>query len=78
MRHNKTIECHKCKTIYEVCEEGNRFPWIDKEEYNCPVCGENGGIMKTHFNLEERVLSFENTIEPYKSQYSHKELDSYN
>ena len=69
MRHNKTIECTQCKTIYEVREEGTRFPWIDKEEYSCPVCGETGGPMRTHYTLEETVSSLENTIEPYKSNY---------
>lgn len=69
MRHNKTTECPNCKTVYEVREEGTRFPWIEREEYHCPVCGELGGTMKTHFNLEEKVISLENTIEDYKSQY---------
>ena len=67
MQQTRTIHCTKCNTIYTVHEEGMRFPWIDKEEYRCPVCGEYGGFMKTHYNLKEAIVSYENTIEPYKS-----------
>lgn len=69
MQRSEIIECPQCKTIYKVSEEGTRFPWIDKEEYNCPICGEYGGTMKTHYNLKESVVSLENTIEPYKSTH---------
>ena len=70
------VECLCCKTVYDVHETGSRFPWNDKEEYYCPVCGESGGTIKTHYTLEERVISLSETVEPYKSQYgSRKKIE---
>lgn len=69
MHHSFTEKCTRCKTVYRVSEAGTRFPWIDKEDYYCPVCGENGGKIKTHYNLEEIAMSLDETLEPYKTNY---------
>ncbi len=69
MQYSEIKECNVCKTKYRVQEEGTRFPWNDREEYHCPVCGELGGTMKTHYTLEETVVSLKDTLEPYKTQY---------
>ncbi|MDE5752554.1 MAG: hypothetical protein K2H88_07940 [Duncaniella sp.] len=42
---------------------------MDNEEYGCPVCGEAAGKMKTHYNLDEIVVSLDETIEIYKNKY---------
>lgn len=51
-----TVVCDKCRTTYRVSETGTRFPWVDKEEYFCPVCHEPGGSIRTHYNLEENIV----------------------
>lgn len=66
------VTCSRCRTVYTVSEEGTRFPWNDREEYSCPVCGELGGTYKTRYNLNEEVLSLDNTLEDYKNKYLEK------
>ena len=52
-----TVVCDKCKTTYSMSDAGTRFLWVDKEEYFNPVCKEVGGSVKTHYNLEETVIT---------------------
>lgn len=69
MQYSFTVKCSRCGTVYRVSEVGTRFPWVDNEEYGCPVCGEAAGKMKTHYNLDEIVVSLDETIEIYKNKY---------
>lgn len=73
MRTSFTETCPKCKTIVRITEVDEKYPAKTYDHYYCPVCGYSLGQKNTMYFFDESVVSLENTIEPYKSEYSSKQ-----
>lgn len=68
MARNFEVKCPSCGTLVAVIERPMGVPGgKEREEANCPVCGEivYTGITDGWFNTD--VVSIEETVEPYKS-----------
>lgn len=73
MKTSFTKICPKCNTLVCITEVGEKYPAKTYDHYYCPVCGDSLGQKNTMYFFDESVVSLENTIEPYKSEYLDKQ-----
>ena len=66
------VKCEKCHTLVEVLEVNVFMPYKTTETAECPVCGEIIYKRNSRGDFESRVISLEETLEPYKSKYLKK------
>lgn len=64
--------CPKCGTEVCIREIGEKFPAKTFDHFYCPVCNTSLGQKNTMYFFDESVVSLDNTIEPYKSEYLKK------
>ena len=67
--YSEQYTCPRCKTLFEAEFITGIQPYKTKEPIDCPVCWENVSHKNITGDVECRVISLENTIEPYKSNY---------
>ena len=68
------IRCEKCGTIVGVVERPMGVPGgKEREEANCPICGNEVYSGMTDGWIDTSVVSIDETIEPYKSNYLSKQ-----
>lgn len=67
------VTCPQCRTLVRIKISNGLYPMRTTEIANCPVCWKE--LLKKNItgDIEESVLSTENTIEPYLSEYRNKE-----
>ena len=66
------VTCPKCLTKVQVKVTNGIYPMRSTEVANCPVCWEELFHKNITGDIEESVLSLEETIEPYLSEYKKK------
>ena len=66
------VTCPKCHTKVQVKVTNGIYPMRSTEVANCPVCWEELFHKNITGDIEESVLSLEETIEPYLSEYKKK------
>lgn len=66
------VTCPKCHTKVKVKVTNGINPMRSTEVANCPVCWEELFHKNITGDIEESVLSLEETIEPYLSEYKKK------
>lgn len=62
-------DCPQCHTKVGVRITYGIYPTRTKEIANCPVCGKELFKKNITGDIEEEVISLDNTIEPYLSEY---------
>lgn len=67
------LTCPKCHTKVKVKVTNGIYPFRSTEVANCPVCWEELFRKNITGDIEESVLSLEETKEPYLSEYQNKE-----
>ena len=67
------VTCPKCHTKVRVKVTNGIYPRRDTEVANCPVCWEELFHKNITGDIEESVLSLEETIEPYLTEYKNKQ-----
>ena len=63
------VTCPKCHTRVRVKITNGGYPMRTTEVANCPVCWEELFHKNITGDIEESIISFEETIEPYLSEY---------
>lgn len=71
----ENVTCPKCHTKVRVRVTNGIYPMRSTDVANCPVCREELFHKNITGNIEESVLSLEDTIEPYLSEYQKKEVE---
>lgn len=70
MSWNFSKKCPYCGTIVGVVEQPMGVPGgKEREEANCPVCGEAVFSAMTDGWFNTSIISMDETIEPYKSRH---------
>lgn len=67
------VTCPQCHTKVRVMITNGVYPMRDTEMANCPVCWYELFRKNITGDIEESVLSLDETIEPYLSEYKRKE-----
>lgn len=68
----KDVTCPKCHTKVKVKVTNGIYPMRTTEIANCPVCWEELFHENITGDIEESILSLEDTIEPYLTIYKNK------
>lgn len=68
----KEVICPKCLTKVIAKVTNGFYPLRTTETANCPVCWEELFHKNITGDIEESVLSLEETIEPYLTEYKNK------
>ena len=66
-------ECPQCRTKVGVRITYGVYPARTEEIANCPVCGKELFKKNITGDIEEEIISLDNTIEPYLRQYTQKQ-----
>ena len=66
------VMCPKCHTKVRVKITNGVWPARTTEIANCPVCWEELFRKNITGDIEESILSLDDTIEPYLSEYKTK------
>lgn len=70
MSWNFSTKCPVCDTIVGVVEQPMGVPGgKEREEANCPICGEVVFSAMTDGWFNTSIVSMDETIEPYKSRH---------
>ena len=67
--YTEQYTCPICGTRFKAIVITGIQPFKTKETIECPVCGEEVDHKNITGDIECEVISLENTIEPYKSDY---------
>ena len=63
------VTCPQCRTKVRVKVTNGEYPMRTTEVANCPVCWKELFRKNITGDIEESVLSLEDTIEPYLSDF---------
>lgn len=74
----ENVTCPKCHTKVRVKISNGIYPMRTTEFANCPVCWTELFWKNITGDIEERVLSLNETIEPYLSDYKKKKDEAGN
>lgn len=69
---NKNIKCLKCGTLLSVNITYGEYPNKSVETAICTVCGNELFHKNITGDIEIKVKSLEETIEPYKTEFKNK------
>lgn len=70
MANNFTKKCPNCGTIVGIIERPMGVPGgKDRENADCPICGKVLYSGMTDGWFDTSIVSINDTIEPYKSEY---------
>lgn len=70
------VTCQKCHTRVWVKITNGVYPMRTTEVANCPVCWKELFRKNITGDIEESIISLDETIEPYLSEYKKKETNS--
>ena len=62
-------KCEVCGTLVGVSETKQYMPYRSEETAECPVCGTMVYHHNSRGDFESKVVSLDETKEPYKSEY---------
>lgn len=69
---SKDIKCSVCGTLVHVTISYGIWPCRSEETADCPVCGKELLRKNITGDIEIKVKSLDDTLEPYKTSYSLK------
>lgn len=70
----KDIKCPVCGTLVHVTISYGIWPNRSEETADCPVCGKELLRKNITGDIETKVKSLDDTLEPYKTRYSLKSI----
>ena len=65
----KEVKCPVCGTLVHVSISYGIWPCRSEETADCPVCGKELFRKNITGDIETKVISLDDTIEPYKTEY---------
>lgn len=71
---SKDIKCSVCGTLVHVTISYGIWPCRSEETADCPVCGKELLRKNITGDIEIKVKSLDDTLEPYKTSYSLKNI----